>query len=187
MQSPTVGTSTYTMSFDGVQPGAHVLNVRALNNQGRWSTVMTRPLYVYQPSGRVVALEYFFDDDDPGEGRATAVSLPQNLLEPFAFDVSVNGLPAGMHHLCVRAKGDDAHWSLVSREPFIVAAPSEIARGDVNADGEVGIGDIVAITNVMAALVDDSAIIQRADVNGDGEVGIGDIVAVTNIMAGIAD
>ena len=187
LSTPSTGTNTYVMSFDGVQPGAHVLCLRAQNNQGRWSTVVTRPLYVYQPSGKVLALEYFFDDDDPGEGRATAVTLPQNLLEPFAFDISVNGLPAGMHHLCVRAKGDDGQWSLVSREPFIVAAPSEIARGDVNADGEVGIGDIVAVTNVMADTEDDAATIQRADVNGDGEVGIGDIVAITNIMAGNDD
>ena len=185
LQSQTVGEATYVMSFDGIQPGAHVLNVRAQNNQDRWSSVVTRPLYVYQPSGKVLALEYFFDDADPGEGRATSVALPQNLLEPFAFDVSVNGLSAGMHHLCVRAKGDDGQWSLVSREPFIVAAPSEIAVGDVNADGEIGIGDIVAVTNVMAGITTDAATTERADVNADGDIGIGDIVAITNIMAGV--
>jgi arabinan endo-1,5-alpha-L-arabinosidase len=58
--------------------------------------------------------------------------------------------------------------------------------GDVNNDGEVGIGDIVAITNVMAGIETDTATISRADVNGDGEVGIGDIVAITNIMAGVS-
>jgi hypothetical protein len=185
LSTPSTGTNTYVMSFEGIQPGAHVLNVRALNNQGRWSSVVTRPLYVYQPSGKVLELEYFFDDADPGEGQAKPVALPQNLLEPFAFDVSVNGLPAGMHHLCVRAKGDDGKWSLVSHEPFIVAAPSEIVVGDVNADDEVGIGDIVAITNVMAGISRDPETVARADVSGDGEVGIGDIVAITNIMAGV--
>ncbi|MBQ3630370.1 MAG: BspA family leucine-rich repeat surface protein [Prevotella sp.] len=59
--------------------------------------------------------------------------------------------------------------------------------GDVNGDGQVGIGDIVAITNVMAGIETDPAIIQRADVNGDTQVGIGDIVAITNIMAGITN
>ena len=64
--------------------------------------------------------------------------------------------------------------------------------GDVNNDGQVGIGDIVAITNIMAGIfnedMDDEAIEAfkaRADVNKDGQVGIGDIVAITNIMAGI--
>lgn len=56
--------------------------------------------------------------------------------------------------------------------------------GDVNADGTVGIGDIVAVTNVMAGITNDAASKKRADVNGDGSVGIGDIVAITNIMAG---
>ena len=56
--------------------------------------------------------------------------------------------------------------------------------GDVNGDGQVGIGDIVAITNVMAGIETDPATVQRADVNGDTAVGIGDIVAITNIMAG---
>ena len=53
--------------------------------------------------------------------------------------------------------------------------------GDVNGDYEVGIGDIVAITNIMAEDGFDAA----ADLNGDGTIGIGDIIAVTNIMAGV--
>jgi hypothetical protein len=62
---------------------------------------------------------------------------------------------------------------------------SALLTGDVNGDGEVGIGDIVAVTNVMAGLVGDGLpVAVNADVNGDGEVGIGDIVAITNIMAG---
>ena len=60
----------------------------------------------------------------------------------------------------------------------------EDLAGDVNGDGQVGIGDIVAITNVMAFVVTDEETIKRADVNGDGDIGIGDIVAITNIMAG---
>ena len=71
-----------------------------------------------------------------------------------------------------------------------VTAPSPInavivLKGDVNGDGQVGIGDIVAITNVMAGIEKSDRIVERADVNGDGQVGIGDIVAVTNIMAGV--
>ena len=58
-------------------------------------------------------------------------------------------------------------------------------RGDVNADGQVGIGDIVAITNVMAGIETNPDIVDRANVNEDESVGIGDIVTITNIMAGI--
>ena len=59
-----------------------------------------------------------------------------------------------------------------------------IIMGDVNNDGQVGIADIVAITNVMAEITSDADTRKRADVNADEQVGIADIVAVTNIMAG---
>lgn len=55
-------------------------------------------------------------------------------------------------------------------------------KGDVNSDGEVNVGDIVTVCNVMAGIstVDP----QLADVNNDGEVNVGDIVTICNIMAG---
>lgn len=62
--------------------------------------------------------------------------------------------------------------------------PQPYVRGDVNGDGTVGIADIVAVTNVMAATTTDADVKARADVNGDTMVGIADIVAITNIMAG---
>ena len=68
-----------------------------------------------------------------------------------------------------------------------VSTSSVDLDGDVNGDGVVGIGDIVAVTNVMAGIAVGISIQTRADVNHDGLVGIGDIVAIMNIMAGIKD
>ena len=68
-----------------------------------------------------------------------------------------------------------------------VVLKKSIVKGDVNEDGEVGIGDIVAITNFMAGITTGDEAKAAADVNGDGEVGIGDIVAITNIMAGVSE
>ena len=56
-------------------------------------------------------------------------------------------------------------------------------KGDVNSDGQVGIGDIICVSNFMAG-VPNGVTLQQADVNGDGQVGIGDIISITNIMAG---
>ena len=87
-------------------------------------------------------------------------------------------------------------------DPIILNYEDGWLKGDVNADGQVGIGDIVAVTNIMAGIsidaaaltnlgsvyrVDNADMMKRADVNEDGQVGIGDIVAITNIMAGISD
>ena len=65
----------------------------------------------------------------------------------------------------------------------IAAGEVTTIKGDVNGDGQVGIGDIISVTNYMAGEFN-GITLEQADVNGDGEVGIGDIISITNIMAG---
>ena len=69
-----------------------------------------------------------------------------------------------------------------SKEEVIDGGSTSI-KGDVNGDGQVGIGDIICVTNYMAGHPGEITL-EQADVNGDGEVGIGDIISITNIMAG---
>jgi hypothetical protein len=71
---------------------------------------------------------------------------------------------------------------LIAKIEFEVGGGESI-KGDVNGDGQVGIGDIISITNYMSG-EPNGVTLEQADVNGDGEVGIGDIITVTNIMAG---
>lgn len=52
-------------------------------------------------------------------------------------------------------------------------------KGDVDGDGQVGVGDIEAVLVQMASETPDMV----ADVDGDGQVGVGDIEAVLVIMA----
>ena len=55
--------------------------------------------------------------------------------------------------------------------------------GDVNGDGEVNIGDVTRIIDVILGdVVDDDDMLARADVNGDGEVNIGDVTRVIDII-----
>ena len=62
-----------------------------------------------------------------------------------------------------------------------VEMPEEPATpGDLNGDGKVNVGDIMAIINIMA----DGGKDLKGDVNGDGAVNVGDIMAIINIMAG---
>ena len=57
-----------------------------------------------------------------------------------------------------------------------------IIQGDVNGDGSVNVGDIMAVINVMAGQGGDMTL-EQADVNGDGSVNVGDIMAIINLMA----
>lgn len=63
--------------------------------------------------------------------------------------------------------------------------PANVLKaGDVNKDTEVGIGDLICVTNFMAKGEGNDVTLDLADVNADGEVGIGDLISITNIMAG---
>lgn len=131
LQNPATGTNVYQMSFNAVEAGAHVLYIRAQEKSGVWSPTMSRPLYVQNPSdGNIVALEYFIDDADPGEGKAIAVGLPTSFSEPFSFDVTTDGLTIGEHLLNVRAKDETGKWSMLKREPFEVTDADDITEGN---------------------------------------------------------
>ena len=82
----------------------------------------------------------------------------------------------------VRSAKSDAVSQQHQNVTFGVTITSSTIVGDVNGDGEVNVGDIVTVCNVMAGIstVDP----QLADVNNDGEVNVGDIVTICNIMAG---
>lgn len=57
--------------------------------------------------------------------------------------------------------------------------------GDANGDGEVLIGDVIAILNYIVGVTSDNFNKKAADANGDGEILIGDVIAVLNIIVGL--
>jgi hypothetical protein len=125
----------------------------------------------YIPSNMEAASKYF------------AKGLYQNVVTTTVADASPAGntLRVGIRSTSMPSY----YWAIFDN--FRLQYLGRTIPGDVNNDGQVGIGDIVAITNVMAGTITDEATIATADVNNDNEVGIGDIVAITNIMAGIAN
>lgn len=127
LSEPRTGTNSYIMDFAGVDAGAHVLYLRAADLAGHWSATIARPLYVMpKANGHITAVEYFFDDADPGEGKATDVAVPENTSAPFTFDIDVDGLAVGDHQLNVRAYDDEGRWSLVSSSPFALTAATGV-------------------------------------------------------------
>lgn len=113
----TTGVNHLAIELGNVAPGAHILYVRSFDEQGRWSTTVSRPLYVC-PVVNITVLEYFFDQEDPGAGNGVQVPLSGKKSGEVSFEVDVQGLAAGQHQLNVRTKDDLGRWSLVSSEPF---------------------------------------------------------------------
>lgn len=98
-----------------------------------------------------------------------------------ADDVAVGDYAVKIQNAKYSLTSEDAKVSMP--ETISLLTIEDYVKGDVNGDGEVGIGDIVTVTNVMLGEATDE-VVKRADVNHDGEVGIGDIISITNIMAG---
>ena len=63
-----------------------------------------------------------------------------------------------------------------------INAPGQEAFGDINGDGQIDVGDIMAIINFMAN-PEASAALSSFDLNGDNQVDVGDIMVIINLMA----
>jgi len=70
-------------------------------------------------------------------------------------------------------------WTVYARKDIESVEFGGAIPGDVNEDGNVNVGDIMAVINVMANGTPNPL----ADVNNDGNVNVGDIMAIINIMA----
>ena len=92
-------------------------------------------------------------------------------------------LPANKAYLPVEAGSPD-ELTLITYEDYVRQFGPLTTKGDVNGDGKVDVGDIMAIINAMTTAVPGASASGRAvDVNGDGKVDVGDIMAVINLMA----
>ena len=64
-------------------------------------------------------------------------------------------------------------------------SPAKVLKlGDVNEDSDIGVGDLIAVSNFMADGEVSGYSIDQADVNNDEDVGVGDLISISNIMAG---
>jgi hypothetical protein len=139
-------TATFNINTTGLSKGIHYLLIRAKNENGKWSTVTGENIYVMQegPAAPVAALEYFIDAD-PGYGSATQIAITPGTNVPAWFQINVTGLTPGIHYLCVRAKDDNSHWSVLAWYPFIglPSINSEISKMEYFIDTDPGFGDAV--------------------------------------------
>lgn len=173
----TGATVTLDIDISQMSYGLHFLNFRTFNERGEPGAWKQMLFYIsnFIFDEEETEFEYWIDQGEVMTGRG---------YFPGMVDIQIDysALPAGEHTLSFRAKNSFGTYGDVYTIKF---DPSKMfPTGDVNLDGTVGIGDIVAVTNVMAGNGADADTAARADVNGDGTVGIGDIVAITNIMAG---
>lgn len=120
------GTNRLVIDLGDLPTGAHVLYVRSRNEEGQWSVTVCRPFYVCRRA-ELAAIEYFFDDKDPGQGKAIPVALPSTGGDVITFEVKLTGLSLGEHTLNVRVKGSDGLWRPLTTEAFTLTPSSGIS------------------------------------------------------------
>lgn len=100
--------------------------------------------------------------------------------------VSKEVLPVGDYSLTLSniMLGSKAMQNIYSgTEPTVNFGVSGVVPGDANKDGKVGIGDIIAIKNIMVGK-DNGYDLEAADANQDNKVNDEDIAAIINYMGG---
>ena len=85
-------------------------------------------------------------------------------------------VPNGAKETYAATEGWNEFTNIVEMEP--VGLP-----GDINADGEVNVGDFASLANIIfnSESIDD-AIKSVSDINADGEVNVGDFAALVNLI-----
>ena len=159
------GESRIALNISELNAGTHILYMRSRDDDGRWSTTVSHPLYVCRNLD-IIALEYYFDTSDPGEGLAQQVTIPRKHGGQISFSADINGLKSGLHQLNVRAKDRQGVWTLVCSEPFTINNKTGIAEVKTDFAFEVkAYGGFCTITQREDCQRDDCQV-EIADLSG---------------------
>ena len=121
--TPDLTNFNFDVSIDGLNDGFHKLYVRAKDENGIWSFTHSRAFYKNTFTTQLhdlTKVEYFIDTD-PGSGNGTNVPFtPGPEISNLEFNIDISNLPAGFHHLYIRAKNQQGIWSLTDRRSFLI-------------------------------------------------------------------
>lgn len=134
--------------------------------------------------------------DANGELRGSALSHP-NDGGIIYLTIQGDNKGAELHFRVVHGSDDENRIITDANETIVFVADQTMGTysapqlftittalpGDVNLDGNIDSGDIMAVYNAMAGNAD-AQLLQRADVNGDSNIDSGDVMVVYSIMAG---
>ena len=165
-----------TIDASALVEGIHTLHYQIVDDKGN-ADIPVSAIFIKMDKKTAAIptkIRYWFNEDDANV-KETALNL-----ENLTLTIDVSELAKGEHELHMQLATADGEVSPVNSGSFVSVI---IRKGDVNDDGEVNVGDVVTVCNVMAGI--STVELQIADVNKDGEVNVGDIVTICNIMAGI--
>jgi hypothetical protein len=125
-------TGEINLDTTGLEPGPHLVYVRACKSNGAWGTYPPVLLYIYQRTA-VVEAEYYIDTD-PGLGMGTSLEPVDGwfdyISEMITATVPIEGLSFGKHTLYTRAKSSEGVWGPSRAISFEVLRPITVSAAE---------------------------------------------------------
>ena len=134
-----------------LKPGFHSVYIRTRdskdeNGKQQWGLYDRASFYktAFDKANSIAKAEYYFDENDPGVGSATALLVNTNSGSlSQEFTITITNLSKGFHVLNIRTQDDNGKWSLYDRATFYIKefiANPEIEAIEYFVDSDPGIG-----------------------------------------------
>ena len=157
------------LSTEGLQPGRHVLHVRAFSGFG-WGPTISQEVMVTGGALSVDFVEYFWDSD-PGMGKATPLPVVAGKeLTLENIELSTADLTPGLHNLGIRSRSGQSWGPTIYLETYV---PMRVQQAVVsgaeyfwNEDPGYGQGTPISLTPADEVTLDALGI-PTTDIHGD--------------------
>jgi hypothetical protein len=117
---------SFNADISSITAGFHILFIRSLDADGKWSITNTTYFYKSAPqnnnTANIVKIEYYIDTD-PGDFNA--INIPITAAPDIAdqtFTANITGLAAGTHYLDIRSLDSRGKWSVNAVDTFNIAS-----------------------------------------------------------------
>ncbi len=112
--TPAVNANiTFTANTAAIHPGYHTLSYWVKDNNGKWSTVITKGFT--NSHNDMSKFEYWFDGK---YNTAVQVSIPNTFNAAYTNPISVSGVSVGTHTIAYRFKDILGGWSVPVTDTF---------------------------------------------------------------------
>jgi PKD domain/Secretion system C-terminal sorting domain len=133
--SDSVSISNYAIPTTGQTIGFHNLCIRTRNDQGLWSIVDVRVLYLGQVTSvantTITQAEYYFDTD-PSNGAGTNIPITAgDSVTVVNYAIPTTALSQGFHNLAIRTKNAEGIWSIGDIRTLYLTAPFAATNSNI--------------------------------------------------------
>jgi hypothetical protein len=157
------------IDISSLPTGMHRLYFRTRDSENQWGITRSYTIQTYEPP-TLIAGEYFIDND-PGEGKGTAILFPKDFFwdeaqEAIELSIDASGYASGAHFMFVRMKDNRGWWGLPDCQPF----GENPCEGDFDSDGDVDGSDLSIFASDFGRTNCDQGETCEGDFDSDNDV-----------------